>query len=92
MNPLQHIEAYQGVDTSGSAFGYDHKRKNFIAWGEDLATGKIVIARVAHDEKEKGHGSLDATRRDAARVAAVLNRNGGGGLLAKIRSHAARRA
>jgi hypothetical protein len=82
---LQHIEAVQGTDGDDNVFGYDHKRKNFIVWGEDIATGKVVIVRVEHDEKADGHGSLDATRRDAARVAAKQNRMFGSGLLATIR-------
>lgn len=82
---LQHIEVVQGTDSEGNVFGYDHKRKNYIVWGEDIATGKVVIVRVEHDGKAEGHGSLDATRRDAASVAARQNKMYGSGLLAKIR-------
>lgn len=78
------IELNQGVDHLGRTFGYDHKRKNFITW--DIADGKIVVAAVEHDELEDGHGSLAATRRDAARIAAQENRKADSPLLRAILS------
>ena len=69
-----HIEVVQVVTKGGDVAGYDHRRSNFIVWGIDVATDRIVVQRVEHDEQAEANGSLDATRRDAAAVAARHNR------------------
>ena len=71
---LKHIEVNHGRDERGSRIGYDRKRGNRITWGFDLATEKVVVDRVDPDENAARHGSLDATRRDAASLAAELNK------------------
>lgn len=67
-----HIEADQGVGYGGAVYGYDHRRLNYITWG--IEAGRIVVAKVEHDEQASGHGSLAATLRDARSVAARENR------------------
>lgn len=66
------IEKDQGVNHKGQVFGYDHKRHNFITWGLD--GDKIVVLNVENDDQEETHGSIQATTRDAKKVAAQENR------------------
>jgi len=73
MKNTAHIEPYQGIDGAGRLFGYDHRRHNFFTWGHN---GKrVVVHSVEHDTEAQGRpcGSLAATRRDAQRVAAMIN-------------------
>ena len=69
---LSHIEMVQGVDDDGNTFGYDHYRLTFVTWC--IRRGRIAVLRVEKDENERLHGSLVASRRDAASVAARENR------------------
>ena len=66
------IERHQGLDKNGRIFGYDYQRKNFITWG--IKDEKIVVIGIENDDQVEKHGSIEATLRDAKKIAAEENR------------------